>query len=345
MELTVRDPNQPAPSLNCKVRSAIQLGGPVANCTPPDESGHFFLDLPIDGILKPGIDVLVVQVSDDAPVTRRASVPVLLNVPFPDNDNDGDGFAPDDELYPDCDDANANTYPFAAEVVDGRDNDCDLLVDELTDGADDDFDGMSELEGDCDDLNPDTYLGAPEIPDRADNDCDGIVDENTPNYDDDGDGFAELELDCDDRDPNINPAVPEICGDGIDNNCNSLRDNADGFCVSLDSSPMIVGPVNLSQTAIEVGQCTQASVLTYEADGDLLEYRWEARQGEGVFETTNTSSVTWCAPEELPAGYDGNVYKLFVLVQDDDQNQAWAFQDVWVYKRGALQRRILAEVK
>jgi hypothetical protein len=38
-------------------------------------------------------------------------------------------------------------------------------------------------------------------------------------------------LDCDDRDPRVNGTLPEICGDGVDNNCNGQVDTAEtGGC-------------------------------------------------------------------------------------------------------------------
>lgn len=80
---------------------------------------------------------------------------------------------------------------------------------------------------DCDDvavgINPD----AQEVcGDGTDNNCDGQIDapgcEIPACTDNDGDGYGlncDLGLDCDDSDPAVNPGTTEICGDGIDNNC------------------------------------------------------------------------------------------------------------------------------
>ena len=346
MELTVFDANEPPTNLTCKVRSSLQGyedGGPaIANCTPPDESGHFFLDVPVE-YQEPGLDVLTVQVTDASGVTRRASIPVLINSNYPESDDDGDGFGSTDETWPDCDDANRNTYPLAAEIFDGEDNDCDFLKDEGTDGFDDDQDGMSEAAGDCNDSNPDTYKGAPEVQDNADNDCDGIVDETTSAYDDDNDGFAELDLDCDDTDPTVNPASPEICADGIDNNCNGLKDTQEP-CVSVDSEPMIVGRINLTRTAIEEFETTQASVLVHEADGDNLTHFWESRDNEGEIDDPQSPVINWQAPA-LESGYrDGRVFRLYYIGTDDDDHQVWDFSEVWVFMEGDLDVNILVPV-
>ena len=81
-------------------------------------------------------------------------------------DCDGDGFAPADG---DCDDADEHSYPGAPHRHDGRDNDCDGVIDpdEEHDG---DGDGFSNGEGDCNDADADVYPGAPHQPDGKDND-------------------------------------------------------------------------------------------------------------------------------------------------------------------------------
>ena len=346
MEVTVFDANEPASNLYCSVRSALQgeeYGKPgVATCRPEEgnESGHLTVQIPHgDGeFIQSGLDVLILRVTDDSGVTREASISVLFNADFPDSDDDGDGFGTSDPLHPDCDDSNISSYPFAAELADGADNDCDRIVDEGTDASDDDGDGMSEDAGDCNDASVTTYMGAPEIPDGGDNDCDGVVDDNTTAYDDDGDGFAEIDLDCDDSDPTVNPGAVEICDDGIDNNCNAQKDVADqSGCVAKDSTPMIVGRINLTRTSIEEGGTTQASVKVYEADGDSVNHEWQVSDGEGVIDDPTSPTITWTGPDKLPKEYaDGNVYRFYYVASDDDENQEWAFEEVWMYKRGKL---------
>ncbi len=136
-------------------------------------------------------------------------------------DADGDGWV---NIY-DCDDANPNVYPYAEDICDNADNDCNGIVDdnERTFYIDRDFDGYGNaddnqyppeelcpgeqpstipvgegvwvtLAGDCRPANALVSPGRVEFCDGEDNDCDLQIDEGIPvrTYfpDFDGDGFG-----------------------------------------------------------------------------------------------------------------------------------------------------------
>jgi len=150
----------------------------------------------------------------------------------------------------DCDDGNAAIHPGVPEICDGKDNNCDGLVDE---GFDTDGDGYTVCEGDCNDNNANVYPGAPELCDGIDNNCNGQIDEGvrTTFYPDaDGDGYGNPaistqacvqpvgyvsnNLDCNDAKASVYPGAPELC-DGIDNNCNGQIDEIAGSTYYRDA--------------------------------------------------------------------------------------------------------------
>ena len=54
--------------------------------------------------------------------------------------------------------------------------------------------------------------------------CKNVPQSGTDNCDDDGDGFSEIQGDCNDSDISIYPGASEVCGDGIDNDCDAQID-------------------------------------------------------------------------------------------------------------------------
>ncbi|ADO72424.1 MopE-related protein [Stigmatella aurantiaca] len=189
-------------------------------------------------------------------------------------DADGDGYGnPGSAVYAcsaptgyvansgDCDDGSSLSRPNTAETCDGRDNDCDGVVDEGVTNtyyrdADDDGYGVSSPTkqacavspgyaynaNDCDDGRANVRPGANEICDGLDNNCNGVADEGvtaTWYRDADGDGYGNWNdrtpscwqsagyvsnpLDCNDSAYGVNPGAGEVC-DNIDNNCNSVTD-------------------------------------------------------------------------------------------------------------------------
>ena len=178
------------------------------------------------------------------------------------------GFVPDNT---DCNDANITTNPFATEVCDGIDNNCNT-TDDIPPSiwfADTDGDGFGDPNNtiescsqpvgfvadstDCDDTSASIKPGGIETCNGLDDDCNGTIDNNAIDAirwyrDGDRDGFGNPnrslractapgnyranKADCDDNSSAINPLAMEIC-DGIDNNCNNLIDDADN---TLDAS-------------------------------------------------------------------------------------------------------------
>ena len=126
----------------------------------------------------------------------------------------------------DCDDGDPAVSPGATEQCNGRDDNCDHMVDEARDSDGDGVDACL----DCDDGDPAVAPGRAEVCDGLDNDCDGRADED---WDSDGDGWAECAGDCDEGQVLSHPGAAEVC-DGLDNNCDGGVDegfdaDGDGF--------------------------------------------------------------------------------------------------------------------
>ena len=143
-----------------------------------------------------------------------------LAVPADETDGDGDAQM---ICAGDCDDADSATYSGATELCDGLDNDC--LDGPATDEADDDGDGWMVCEADCDDADP--LLTPGDLDGDGWSSCAGDCDDGDPSLeldDFDGDGWSTCAGDCDDGEASVHPAAAEICGDGVDNNCNADAD-------------------------------------------------------------------------------------------------------------------------
>ncbi len=121
-------------------------------------------------------------------------------------------------------------------------------------------DGYVDNDLDCDDTLAAVWPGALEVCDGIDNNCDGATDlEDATGAiswypDEDGDGYGVSDRskaviqcdnpdawstntsDCDDEDSEINPAAPEICGDGIDNDCDGGAASECGIGGTVDAT-------------------------------------------------------------------------------------------------------------
>ncbi len=177
-----------------------------------------------------------------------------------DQDGDGYGVGAECEGPQDCDDDNPAIHPQAEEVCgNGVDDNCNDNIDDGCPGVDCvDGDGDGAPYGtdcqrpDCDDQDPRRSPLFQEVcGDGIDNDCDGIVDDCCPGVDccdADNDGYGvgdgcEGPQDCDDSNPRAAEGGEEVCGDGIDNDCDGIVDDCcEGtLCCDADNDGYGVG--------------------------------------------------------------------------------------------------------
>jgi hypothetical protein len=190
----------------------------------------------------------------------------------PNGDIDGDGFTP---MQGDCNDRSYTSYPGVPDTADGKDNDCNGIVDDGAMTADADGDGQTIAEGDCNDWVATTYLGATEIAaDGIDNDCDTIADDGTDTLDADGDSFSIAAGDCDDSAGNIYPGAIERA-DGKDNDCDGTADNGsslvdgDGDGFTIDGGDCNDSSNRVYPDALEVTEFRALSMSAWRGDGKV----------------------------------------------------------------------------
>lgn len=155
-----------------------------------------------------------------------------------------------------------------------------------------DSDGDGWADGsDCDPLDASVNPGMTEICDGIDNDCDGLIDEGVlfVQYRDlDLDGFGdfnnsliECELlpgysqqggDCDDTNSDIYPGAEDICGDGIDSNCDGddcdIQDSDFDGITDTDETFWGTDPFNEDSDSDGIADGFEYVNLTFPVDSD-----------------------------------------------------------------------------
>jgi hypothetical protein len=196
--------------------SVFAVAGEVGSETDPP---RFVFDDTTHGLFVEGACALAFDHNDEEPDGEPPSrYPCAPETAYDGIDQSGDGYDAcdlDGDGFPSEDCTGAPSPGFTQTDADGE-----------------------PVEADCDDRNASVFPGGDEgdpeaggIPDNEDNDCNGIVDD--PYLDLDGDGVTVLEGDCRDALPaddskaaQVFPGATEVCGDGIDNDCNGLVDDA-----------------------------------------------------------------------------------------------------------------------
>jgi hypothetical protein len=176
-------------------------------------------------------------------------------------DGDGDGFCPgrpgNDQPGGDCRDNDPTAYPGAREVCGNMlDDDCDGHIDEgctpcttdadCTAGFQACMSGICEIcEGGC---KPESCVfGGDENTPGVQGRCHSFgmgCSRCVPACDKDGDGFCPGEPgssqpggDCDDNNPAVHPKAVEVCGNGLDDDCNGDVDEGCAPCAEASECP------------------------------------------------------------------------------------------------------------
>ncbi len=156
-------------------------------------------------------------------ITDNVTDPAFLQTYYEDKDGDGfgnpnapkkacskpTGYVVDNT---DCDDTSNLVRPGMLELCDGKDNDCNGVIDDgvklVTYYVDEDNDGYGS---DKDPTFPPTTL------------CDNGY-QNVPSY------YVSNKTDCNDKNASVHPGATEVCSDNIDNNCDGVVNEGCDTC-------------------------------------------------------------------------------------------------------------------
>jgi hypothetical protein len=237
----------------------------------------------------------------------------------------------------DCDDSKKSVNPAAVEICDNIDNNCDGTADE---GCDDDNDGQCDANmtysgpvakcpngsGDCNDNDASIFKGkSQEICDNKDDNCNGKTDDGC---DDDHDGYCDAAFtvatplpsicpkgsgDCDDLNSDQNPGAKEVCGNGLDDNCNGSQNDQDAagcltFYFDADSDAWgLSGSTGKclcnsagSYKATKIGDCDETSAAINPSASEVCDGKDNNCDG-----TVDENNATGCVVRYYDGDQDG----------------------------------------
>ena len=239
-----------------------------------------------------------------------------------DSDSDLDGWY----HFQDCDDDDFERAPERPEELDGKDNDCDDIVDEDFYERDTDGDGLSDYS---------EYHNYSTSFDSADTDQDGVDDGteiarglSSPvftDYDRDNDGFYEYD-DCDDLVGSIYPGAVEQWN-GVDDDCDGEEDEfVNRLGLVLSNYDKTSGTVFLENGNIYDGPRTYSSIpVTWDSANESFEISVSGIQ------SSVDAIITWTMSGyslEVNTSQDGKTVILMPIhCRDTEENMQIQFCD------------------
>ena len=261
----------------------------------------------------------------------------------------------------DCDDTDPNVNPGETEVCgNGIDDNCDGNIDEGcgtyyrdADGdtygnasdsveADSAPAGYVENADDCDDTDPNVNPGETEVcGNEIDDNCDGQIDEGCNMYyrdaDEDGygdpddsieadsapEGYVEDNTDCDDNNAEVNPGATEVCGNGIDDNCDGQVDEGCGIVTitdwTIDATAARGTPIYATVNITNTGDESLCFVVSVSGAEGTTGY---PLVGLGTVEVAAGKSINVPVLIAVPGSTDTGAYTLIPVVYLADEYPA-----------------------